>query len=430
MNFLANHRSEEALVQLPGKWPVAPEPKLTKLPCIFGLLHRIFNIMVSRDGDFGQVFRLLERHRAVGVIGARQTGKSTLAREILASWPDGGEFFDLENPEDLARLADPMLGLQSLRGLVVIDEVQRRPELFSILRVLVDRKPLPARFLILGSASPSLLRQSSESLAGRIVYYELGGFRLEDVGIHALERLWVRGGLPESFLGDTERGSFEWRSGYVRTFLERDLPQLGIGVGAETMRRFWMMLAHWHGQVWNGSEFARSFGVADTTVRAYLDHLSSALVVRLLLPWHENLAKRQVKSPKVYIADSGLLHGLLNQPTLRDLEAHPKLGASWEGFLIDQLGRHLKVRPQECYFWATHAGAELDLLVVRGRHRVGFEFKRTVSPKVTPSMRTAIKDLRLERIDVIHAGEKSFPMTEHIRAVSAMSLLEEIPPME
>ncbi len=382
--------------------------------------------MIARAADYGQVQHLLRGHRVVGLTGTRQAGKSTLAREILAGWPEGGDFFDLENPEDEARLADPMLGLKSLRGLVVIDEVQRRPELFPILRVLADRKPLPSRFLVLGSASPTLLRQSSESLAGRILYHELGGFRLEDVGVDAMERLWVRGGLPESFLGESEMRSFEWRSGYVRTFLERDLPQLGVGVSAATMRRFWTMLAHWHGQVWNASEFARSFGVADTTVRAYLDHLSSALVVRLLLPWHENLAKRQVKSPKVYVADSGLLHSLLNQPTFRDLEAHPKVGASWEGFLIDQICRHMGVRPHECHFWATHAGAELDLLVVRGRHRVGFEFKRTVSPKTTASMKAALRDLRLERIDVIHAGEKTFPLSERIRAVPAVRLLEEV----
>lgn len=384
--------------------------------------------MIERAADVAILQRLLATHRVVGLTGARQTGKSTLAREILSRRDGPSEFFDLGNPEDAARLADPMLALKPLQGLVAIDEVQRCPELFSVLRVLADRKPLPARFLVLGSASPDLLRQSSESLAGRIVYHELGGFRLEDVGDGGgqLDRLWVRGGLPGSFLAPTEAASFKWRSGYLRTFLERDLPQLGVRVGAATMRRFWTMLAHWHGQVWNGSEFARSFGVADTTVRSYLDHLASALVVRQLLPWHANIAKRQVKAPKVYLADSGLLHALLNQPTRRDLDAHPKMGASWEGCLIDQVCRRIGARPEECFFWATHAGAHLDLLVVRGRRRIGFEIKRTSSPAVTPSMRAALADLRLERIDVLHAGEKTFPLAERVRAVAAGRMLVDI----
>jgi uncharacterized protein len=370
----------------------------------------------------------LERHRVVGIIGARQVGKSTLVNEYMKTAGQPFHVFDLENPDDLARLAEPMLALKNLSGIVVIDEVQRHPDLFPVLRVLADRTPSPARFVILGSASPELLRQSSETLAGRIYYHELGGFSLEEVGIENAERLWFRGGLPRSFLARSQKESFENRTGYIRTFLEKDLPQLGIGVGAATMRRFWTMLAHYHGQTWNSSDLARSFGVADTTVRNYLDQLTSALVVRQLLPWHENISKRQVKSPKVYISDSGIFHALLNLPEPADLEAHPKCGASWEGFIMDQVIRHMGARPEECYFWATHAGAELDLLIVRGRKRHGFAIKRTSAPRVTPSMRHALNDLKLTQLDVIHAGDHTFPLAEGIRAVSMAGLLQDLTP--
>ena len=385
--------------------------------------------MIDRKKELEQLGALLTEHRVVGIIGARQVGKSTLAAEYLRTVSGPSHTFDMENPDDQARLADPMLTLKPLKGIVVIDEIQRSPNLFPALRVLADRRPNPARFLILGSASPELLRQSSESLAGRIFYHELGGFCLEEVGIEHADRLWLRGGLPRSYLARSHRASFENRVGYVRTFLERDLPQLGISVSASTMRRFWTMLAHYHAQTWNSSELARSFGVADTTVRSYLDHLASALVVRQLQPWHENISKRQVKAPKVYVADSGVLHALLNLPEQADLDAHPKSGASWEGFVIDQIIRHLGARPEECHFWATHGGAELDLLVVRGRKRYGFEIKRTTAPKITPSMRHAIHDLKLTHLDVIHAGEHTFPLAERLRAVPLCRLLEEIAPL-
>jgi predicted AAA+ superfamily ATPase len=296
----------------------------------------------------------------------------------------------------------------------------------TVLRVLADRDPLPARFLVLGSASPELLRQSSESLAGRIVYHETGGFSLAEVGIEHHETLWVRGGLPRSYLAQSDQESHEWRQGYIQTFLEKDLPQLGVHIAATTMRRFWTMLAHYHGQVWNASEFARSFGVADTTVRGYLDRLTSALVTVQLQPWHENLSKRQVKTPKVYIRDSGLLHTLLNQRTLDDISGHPKLGASWEGFVLDQLIRHLRADRTECFFWATHAGAELDLLVLRGNRRLGFEIKRSSAPSLTPSMRHAMADLKLESLTVIHAGEHEFPLAPAINAVPLRSILRSI----
>jgi uncharacterized protein len=385
--------------------------------------------MFGRKHDLSHVRALLSRYPVVGIIGARQIGKTTLARGITEVQGDPVSFLDLEDPSHLSQLADPMLGLRDREGLVVIDEVQRLPEVFTVLRVLADRPALPARFLVLGSASPDLLRQGSESLAGRISYYHLSGFSLLDAGGDALERLWVRGGFPRSFLADSDALSDEWRRGFIQTFLERDLPQLGIGVPAQTLRRFWTMLAHGHGQVWNASSLARSFGVSDTTVRRYLDHLTSALVVRQLQPWHENLKKRQVKAPKVYLADSGLLHTLLGLASREDLLGHPILGSSWEGFLLNEVSSHLGARPDECHFWATHAGAELDLLIVRGRRRRGFEFKRTVAPKVTRSMRTAITDLGLDQLDVIHAGDESFPLAKGIRAVAASRLHADLDPL-
>ncbi|MBM4035105.1 MAG: ATP-binding protein [Planctomycetes bacterium] len=385
--------------------------------------------MIARARELATLRGLLRRHRVVGIVGARQVGKTTLARVLAGEWPGETTFLDLENPEDEARLADPMLALKPLRGLVVIDEVQRLPALFSVLRVLVDRPSRPARFLVLGSASPELLRQGSETLAGRIYYHELGGLTLEEVGATQGERLWFRGGLPRSFLARSLRESREWRQGFIRTFLERDLPQLGISIGASAMRRFWTMLAHYHGQTWNAAEFARAFGVADVTVRRYLDWLTSALVVRQLQPWHENISKRQVKAPKVYIADSGLLHGLLNLRSPADLAAHPKVGASWEGFVLDQVARRLGADRAECFFWATHQGAELDLLVVRGNARLGIEVKRTTAPALTPSMRIALRDLRLGRLDLIHAGEQTFPMAERVRAVAFSRLLGSLAPL-
>ena len=385
--------------------------------------------MIERKRELTRLGALLRRHRVVGLIGARQVGKTTLARMLAGSWNDAVSMYDLENPEDQARLVDPMLALKPLRGLVVIDEVQGLPDLFTVLRVLVDRPKCPAKFLVLGSASPELLRQSSESLAGRIYYHEVGGLTLEDVGNSHSEALWARGGLPRSYLAKSLQESHEWRQGYIRTFLERDLPQLGITVSAATMRRFWTMLAHYHGQTWNASEFARSFGVSDTAVRGYLDRLSSTLVARQLQPWHENISKRQVKAPKVYIADSGVLHALLNLRTKKDLEAHPKGGASWEGFVIEQVIRRLGVEREECFFWRTHSGAELDLLVVRGRLRLGFEVKRTTKPEVTPSMRSALKDLDLDCLHVIHAGDHTFEMADRIRACALPRLLMDLKPL-
>ncbi|HSB77897.1 MAG TPA: ATP-binding protein [Candidatus Methylomirabilis sp.] len=385
--------------------------------------------MIERSGDLDVVRTLLRRYPAVGIVGARQVGKTTLARTVAARATGPVYNFDLENPDDLAQLAEPMLALKDRRGLVVIDEVQRRPDLFPVLRVLADRPRSPARFLILGSASPAMLQQTSETLAGRIGYHELRGLALEDVGRGQWMRLWIRGGFPRAYLARSAAASDEWRRNFIRTFLERDLPQLGIGVRSTTLHRFWTMLAHYHGQTWNASEFARSFGVADTTVRNYLDVLSAALVIRQLPPWHENISKRQVRAPKVYVLDSGLLHTLLNLADREDVERHPKLGASWEGFVLEQIIRRLRARREECFFWRTHAGAELDLLVTSGRHRIGFEVKRTSAPQVTPSMRAAFVDLRLATLDVVHAGDRTFPLSDKIRAVALSDLLDVLQPL-
>ena len=385
--------------------------------------------MIARTHHLDALGRLLARYPVVAVLGARQVGKTTLTGDWTRSAAPGSTRFDLENPNDLARLAEPMLALEHLSGTVVLDEIQRRPELFPVLRVLADRRPLKARFVLLGSASPSLLRQSSESLAGRIAYYELPGLALREVDERQGARLWLRGGFPRAFLARSDAESMEWRQSFLRAFVERDLPMLGVNIAADTMRRFWTMLAHHHGQLWNASEFGRSFGVADTTVRGYLDKLTDTLVVRQLRPWYENIGKRQVRAPKIYVRDSGLLHALLNLPTARDLEGHPKVGASWEGFIIDQLVQQLGVRPDECHFWRTHTGAELDLLVTRGRRRLGFEVKRTTAPAITPSMRSAQEDLKLASLTVVHAGDRSFALSRNVHALSWRAIVDQIGPL-
>ena len=378
--------------------------------------------MIRRATHIRALLRRLSAFPVVAILGPRQIGKTTLAHQVADEHGDPAQRLDLENPADLNRLLDdPMLVLEDMRGLVVIDEVQRRPELFPVLRVLADRRPLPARFLVLGSASPALIRQSSESLAGRVHYYRLGGLGLDEVDCQ-LDRRWLRGGFPEAWLANDDAAGFLWLDSFVRTFLERDLPELGVRVPAPALRRFWTMLGHWHGQVWKSSEFARSFGVADTTVKRYLDILSAALVVRQLRPWHENIAKRQVKAPKVYLHDSGVLHALLGIETMDALNTHPKTGASWEGLIVEAVIDHLGLQEDQVHFWATHGGAELDLLLVRGAKRAGIEIKRTSAPKVTRSMHIAIDDLGLDEAVVVHAGRESYPLGERVRAVSARRL--------
>lgn len=380
--------------------------------------------MLARGSHLRQVRTLLHQFPVVALLGARQVGKTTLARVLSADALAGGptHFLDLEHPTDLARLSDPLTALEGLRGLVVLDEVQRAPELFPLLRVLADRDPLPARFLILGSASPALLRQSSESLAGRIAFHHLDPFDLDEVGADAWRSLWLRGGFPRSFLAADEPASVRWRQELTRTYLERDLSELGIRVPSGTLRSFWTMLAHYHGQTWNGAELARAFGVSQNTVRHYLDILCDTFMVRRLPPWFANPGKREVKSPKVFVADSGVLHGLLGIHGQADLDGHPKVGASFEGFAIQQVIRVLDATPEECFSWGLHTGAELDLLWVRGATRLGFEIKRTSSPRVTRSMHSAIDSLGLQRLDVIYPGADVFPMTDRIRAVGIESV--------
>lgn len=374
--------------------------------------------MFGREDHLLGVARQLRRQPVVGLLGPRQIGKTTVARAIAAASGRATTYFDLEDPADLRRLDDEATALGDLKGLVVIDEVQRRPELFPLLRVLADRPRRPASFLVLGSASPHLLKQSAESLAGRVTYHELDGFGLADVGAAAWRKLWLRGGYPRSYLARSDAESMAWRGDLRRTYIEQDLPALGPGYPARTVERVWEMLAHYHGQIWNGSEIARSFGVSHTTSRRYLDLLVDTFMVRILPPWSENAGKRVVKSPKLYFRDVGLLHHLLGIQRADDLARHPKVGASFEGFAIDAVVRRLGADRRECHFWATHQGAELDLLVVRGRTRLGFEIKHTVAPEVTKSMRIAIADLGLDRLDVIHVGKNTYPLTERIRAVA------------
>ena len=385
-------------------------------------------MQIPRPAHLTELRRKLGNNPVVALLGARQVGKTTLAR-ALATELGAAAHFDLEDPRDLARLDEPTLALEPLRGLVVIDEVQHRPDLFPVLRVLADRAPLPARFLVLGSASPALLRQGSESLAGRLGYHELGGFDLAEVGADHWDRLWLRGGFPRSWLAPDEAASLEWRRDFIRSFVERDLPGLGITLPSRLLHDFWTMLAHYHGQTWNGSELARAFGLAHTTVRRYLDIMTGAYVVRQLRPWRENPGKRIVKSSKVYIADTGLLHALLGLQTPQDLRGHPKVGASWEGFALEQVVRQLKARPEECHFWSVHGGPELDLLVVRGRQRRGYEFKRTDAPRVTRSMRSAMEVLGLTSLDIVHVGRDTYPLTTGIRAVAGRDILAEIEPL-
>lgn len=350
--------------------------------------------------------------------GPRQAGKSTLARQVVQ--PARSHLFDLEDPRDQARLQDSTLALEDLDRTVVIDEAQRHPGLFPVLRVLTDQDLRPGRFLVLGSASPSLIGMASESLAGRVTMLELPGLRVGDVGPAALDELWLKGALPPAFMA-SDASSVRWRDDYIATFLERDLADLGVRVPATTMRRFWTMVAHSHGQTWNGAELARSLGVSQTTIRRYLDALTDALVIRQLQPWFVNISKRQVRSPKIYVRDSGLLHRLLGIDDEVALQGHPKLGASWEGFVIEQLVSLLGVRDPS--FWATQAGAELDLYLRLGREAIGVEVKRTDQPKMTPSIRAALNDLELDHVFVIHAGHHRFRLADAVTAIPATEAL-------
>jgi uncharacterized protein len=374
--------------------------------------------VIERLGYLEEVKTGLGRGPVVALIGPRQCGKTTLARQVAEE--ARASFFDLEDPRTRVLFEEPMTLLEPLKGLVVIDEVQHAPELFPLLRVLADRRPLPARFLILGSASGELLQQNSESLAGRVEHLPMGGFALDEVGNRAAEVLWRRGGFPDSMLSEDEGASLRWRRNFIDTLVERDLPQWGVRVAATAMRRFWTMVAHYHGQVWSNADPARALRVSEPTVRSYLDRLTDALVLRQLQPWHANLRKRQVKSPKVYVRDSGLLHELLGIEDQEGLLHHPKLGASWEGFALEQ------VLATESYsevsFWATHQGAEIDLLLHRRGKLYGVEFKRVDAPRMTPSIRIALADLGLERVAVVYPGPKRYALTDRVEAVPLSEL--------
>lgn len=376
--------------------------------------------MIRRSDLLDSLLQALSRSRVVVVAGPRQSGKTTLARELVAA--DSTNYFDLEDPISLARLDEPMTALSPLRGLAIIDEVQRRPDLFPILRVLADREPAPARFLILGSASGDLLRQTSESLAGRLERLTVGGFSLLELGASSVGPLWLRGGFPRSYLADTDQDSAAWRASFIQTLLERDLPQWGVRVPAVALRRFWTMLAHYHGQVWNAAEPARALGVSEPTVHRHLDLLTDAFMIRQLQPYHANIRKRQIKAPRIYVRDSGLLHQLLGLDSMDALVNHPRLGASWEGFVIEQV---LANEPHDdVYFWGTHQGAEIDLILRRGDRLCGVECKRADAPRMTPSIRNALQDLPLDRVAVVYPGDRRYPLADRVEAVPLHALAE------
>ncbi|MBU1146947.1 MAG: ATP-binding protein [Candidatus Omnitrophica bacterium] len=364
--------------------------------------------LIKRNLDIDNVRELINSFPVTAILGPRQCGKTVLSKEIAYK-----HYFDLENPRDLAKLEQPQLALEELQGLIVIDEIQRRPELFSLIRYLVDNNP-QQKYLLLGSASGELMKQSSESLAGRIAYYNLGGFRISDIGASNIKKLWVTGGFPRAFLGISEKESFIWRENYITTFLERDIPQLGITIPANTLRRFWTMLSHYHGQILNYSELGRSFGISDVTVRKYIDILSATFMVRVIQPWHVNIGKRLVKRPKIYIKDSGIFHCLISVENKKQLFLHNKLGSSWEGFALECVSRNIEKRDEEMYFWGTHTGAEMDLFWQNEGKNWGIEFKYTDAPTITKSMQVAIKDLKLSHIWIVYPGKESYRLAKNI----------------
>jgi predicted AAA+ superfamily ATPase len=366
--------------------------------------------MIQRPRYLDQLTKSVRRSPITALLGPRQCGKTTLAHVFGRG--KKATYFDLESQPDLRRLQNPELVLGALKGLVVLDEIQILPELFNALRVLVDRPDNSIHFLILGSASPKIVKNVSESLAGRVEFVELSGFDLLEIGKKNLNTLWVRGGFPRSYLADSDEDSLAWREGFIRTFLERDIPQLGITIPSAAMRRFWAMLAHYHGQTWNASEFARSMGMSDKTMRSYLDILTGTYMVRQLQPWHENIGKRQVKAPKTYLRDSGLLHTLLGLPDYHTLIGHPCLGASWEGFAIEQILRSFA--PNDIYFWSTHSGAEIDLFFIHRGQRYGFEVTFNEAPNISKSMRIALDDLKLDHLWVVYPGQDRYPADKKI----------------
>ncbi|WP_159621693.1 ATP-binding protein [Ruania rhizosphaerae] len=376
--------------------------------------------MLRRHQAERELSDALRRSPVVLLVGARQVGKTTLARRVV---PAGDpNYFDLEDPIDLARLDEPMLALRELRGTVVIDEVQRRPDLFPVLRVLADRDDHPARFLVLGSASPGALRQSSESLAGRVEVVELRGLGPADRA-HEIDRVWVRGGYPRSLLAGSDTDSLRWRESYVRALASHDLADFGLSLPAATIERFLGLVAHQQGNLWNAASIARALDMGETTARRYLDGLQDAMLIRVLLPWHANLGKRLVRSPKVYFRDTGILHALWGGvPDRAALLRHIGVGSSWETFVIEEILRRAPgYRP---YFWRTSNGAELDLLLEGHGKRLGFEIKRADAPRATVSMRSALADLDLDRLSVVYPGERRYAIAEGLAAVPLTEILD------
>ncbi|MEM7174086.1 MAG: ATP-binding protein [Bacteroidota bacterium] len=363
----------------------------------------------------------------VALLGPRQCGKTTLAKqyaENLHRQKEAITFFDLEDTFDLMRLENPRLTLESLSGLIIIDEIQKRPDLFPILRVLIDKNRAKQRYLILGSASRELIKQSSETLAGRIGYIELTPFQTSET--NQMERLWLRGGFPPSYLSVSQPKSRAWRKAYIKTFLEQDIPALGFNIPANQLRRFWTMIAHYHGQIFNASQLGRSLNLSHNTIKKYLDLLTGTFMIRTLKPWHENIKKRQVKSPKIYFRDSGIFHALMRITEKKELLSTPYLGASWEGFVLEEVIRaHMpEIDEHDCYFWSTQSGAELDLLIVSSNQKIGYEFKYQDAPKITKSMRIALEDLQLSKLTIIYPGTKSFQMDEKIFLTNIAELLQ------
>ncbi len=376
---------------------------------------------IQRSSEIALLRERLKGYPVVAILGPRQCGKTTLSYQLAQETKCPVTFFDLENPRDLKRLDDPLLALEGVQGLVVIDEIQRKPDFFPVLRVLADSAP-KAKYLILGSASRDLIRQSSESLAGRISYCEVGGFSLEHITSEKSQRLWIRGGFPRSFLASSEKASYQWRQDFIATFLERDIPQLGLQIPAKSLGRFWSMLAHYHGQIFNASEIGHSLGVSDHTAQRYLDLLSGTFMVRQLRPWHYNTKKRIIKRPKIYFRDSGILHALLSLEDKNDVLSHPKLGFSWEGFALQEIINRLQIKEDGAYFWGVHTGGELDLVFERKGKLYGVEVKYSQAPCLTSSMRLALAELSLAHLWVVYPGKENYPISDKVSALSITSL--------
>jgi len=376
---------------------------------------------IQRTNEIALLKKRFKDNPITVILGPRQCGKTTLSRQFSSKWPHDVTVFDLENPRDVQRLRDPLLALEGVEGLIIIDEIQRRPDLFPILRVLSDRS-LKAKYLILGSASRDLIRQSSESLAGRINYLEMSGFSLQHTGVDKMEKLWIRGGFPRSFLASSEGASYQWRQDFIAAFLERDIPQLGLQIPSKSLGRFWTMLAHYHGQIFKASEIGRSLGVSDHTAQRYLDLLSGTFMVRQLRPWHYNTKKRIIKRPKIYFRDTGILHALLYLEERKDVLSHPKLGASWEGFALEEVIRHLQLKEDEAFFWGVHTGAELDLVFQKKGRLCGVEVKYAEAPSLTPSMRSALTELSLKHLWVVYPGKETYPLSRNVTAIPLGSL--------